>query len=54
MEMIKLVCVEWRSCECGKYIWEDLYGSATWDKIIGRIYLLKAHREHTPFYVYNS
>ena len=43
MEMIKLVCVGWHSCERDKYIWEDLYGSATWDEIIGRMYLLKAH-----------
>jgi hypothetical protein len=43
MEMIKLVCVEWHSCERAKYIWEDFSGSVTWDEIIGRMYLLKAH-----------
>jgi tetratricopeptide (TPR) repeat protein len=42
MEMIKLVVVEWQSCEREKYIWEDLYVSS-WDEIIGRMYLLKAH-----------
>jgi tetratricopeptide (TPR) repeat protein len=43
MEMIKLVCVSWHSCERAKYIWEDFGGSTTWDEIIGRMYLLKAH-----------
>jgi tetratricopeptide (TPR) repeat protein len=43
MEMINLVCVEWCSCERAKYIWEDFGGSSTWDEIIGRMYLLKAH-----------
>lgn len=42
MEMIKLVVVQWQSCEREKHIWEDLYGSS-WDEIIGRMYLLKAH-----------
>jgi tetratricopeptide (TPR) repeat protein len=42
MEMIKLVVVDWVSCEREKYIWEDLYGHS-WDEIIGRMYLLKAH-----------
>jgi tetratricopeptide (TPR) repeat protein len=43
MEIFKLVCVEWHSCERAKYIWEDFGGSSTWDEIIGRMYLQKAH-----------
>jgi hypothetical protein len=42
METLKLVRLEWISAERDKYIWEDLY-SCSWDEIIGRMYLLKAH-----------
>jgi tetratricopeptide (TPR) repeat protein len=42
METVKLVCVDWISVEREKYIWENLYVHS-WDEIIGRMYLLKAH-----------
>jgi hypothetical protein len=42
METLKLVRFEWHPWERDKYIWEDLYASS-WDEIIGRMYLLKAH-----------
>jgi tetratricopeptide (TPR) repeat protein len=42
MEMLHLVCVNWISKERDKYVWEDLY-ARSWDEIIGRMYLLKAH-----------
>ena len=42
METLQLVCWQWISEEREKYIWEDLYGRS-WDEIIGRMYLLKAH-----------
>ena len=44
METIKLVHLNWCSCERSKHVWEDSYGSyRSWDEIIGRVYLLKAH-----------
>src|SRR5437899_2220658 len=43
MEMLQLVYVQWLSHEREKYIWEDLY-THSWDEIIGRMYLLKAHQ----------
>src|SRR5581483_7319076 len=42
METLKLVCLNWISHERDKYIWEDMY-EHSWDEIIGRIYLLRAH-----------
>lgn len=42
MEMLKLVWLIWLSQERDKHIWEDLY-EYSWDEIIGRMYLLKAH-----------
>jgi tetratricopeptide (TPR) repeat protein len=50
MEILKLVYIQWLSCERDKYVWEDLYNSS-WDEIMGRIYLLKAHDEieHTQY-----
>lgn len=43
MEILQLVYVQWLSHEREKYIWEDLY-THSWDEIIGRMYLLKAHQ----------
>jgi tetratricopeptide (TPR) repeat protein len=40
--MYKLVSLDWISEERHKYIWEDFY-SRSWDEVIGRIYILKAH-----------
>jgi|GEM_PF-2191744 tetratricopeptide (TPR) repeat protein len=42
METLQLVCLHWISEERDKYVWEDLYVHS-WDEIIGRMYLLKAH-----------
>lgn len=42
METLKLVCLDWVSHEREKYVWED-FNYASWDEIIGRVYLLKAH-----------
>jgi len=42
MEIHQLVYVEWLSQEREKYIWQDVY-EHSWDEIIGRVYLLKAH-----------
>ncbi|GAC1365557.1 MAG: hypothetical protein NVS2B12_19920 [Ktedonobacteraceae bacterium] len=42
MESLKLVCLDWVSQEREKYVYED-FNSASWDEIIGRVYLLKAH-----------
>ena len=42
MEMLQLVYLDWISIERDKYVWEDLY-ARSWDEIIGRMYLLKAH-----------
>ncbi|HLZ58129.1 MAG TPA: tetratricopeptide repeat protein [Ktedonosporobacter sp.] len=42
MEIIKLVWLDYLSIERDKYIWEHLY-ARSWDLIIGRIILLKAH-----------
>ncbi len=41
-ETLKLVCLYWVSRERDKYVWEDRY-AASWDELIGRMYLLKAH-----------
>jgi len=42
MEILKLVWLVWLSQGRDKHIWEDLY-EYSWDEIIGRMYLLKAH-----------
>lgn len=44
METPQLVYLGWLSQEREKHIWEDLY-YRSWDEIIGRMYLLKAHSE---------
>ena len=43
LEILQLMYVQWLSHEREKYIWEDLYAHS-WDEIIGRMYLLKAHQ----------
>jgi tetratricopeptide (TPR) repeat protein len=42
MALLKLVNLDWHSQERSKYVWEDCHDSS-WDEIIGRMYLLKAH-----------
>ena len=42
MEILRVMDFDWVSHERDKYIWEDLY-QHSWDEIIGRVYLLKAH-----------
>jgi tetratricopeptide (TPR) repeat protein len=42
MNMYKLVCLCWISEERDKYIWQDFY-IRSWDEIIGRVYVRKAH-----------
>ncbi len=51
METLKLVRLYWVSQERDKYVWED-FSYASWDEIIGRVYLLKAHEaieKHKPY-----
>lgn len=42
METVKLVRLSWFSEERDKHVYEDFY-YASWDEVIGRVYLLKAH-----------
>ncbi len=42
MEPLSVMDFDWVSHERDKYIWEDLY-QHSWDEVIGRMYLLKAH-----------
>lgn len=42
METFKLVRLNWVSYEREKHVYED-FNYASWDEIIGRVYLLKAH-----------
>jgi tetratricopeptide (TPR) repeat protein len=42
METLKLVRLDWLSQERDKHVWED-HSWASWDEVIGRMYLLKAH-----------
>lgn len=51
METLKLVCLQWLSQERAKYVWQDFYCSS-WDEIIGRVYLLKAHQAIEESHLY--
>ncbi len=44
MDTLSAMNFDWVSHEREKYIWEDMY-TRSWDEIIGRVYLLKAHSD---------